>query len=67
MTYRLNVQLRDGSNPAAEIVDAALPQRGQTIVVAIRGRQVPALVIAIWTPSSKTRGDGLIMVEARET
>ena len=66
MTYRVNMQFKTGPSPVTEIVAAALPQRGQTIVVAIRGGQTSARVVAIWTPSSKARGDGLIVVEAQE-
>ena len=66
MTYRVNVQLKAGPSPTTQVVDAALPRQGQTIVVEMRGCQISARVVAIWTPSSKTRTDGLIVVEAQE-
>lgn len=68
MAYRVNAQFRDGSsnNALAEVVDAPLPRRGDTIAVARHGRAVPMRVIATWTPSAKLRGDGVMMVEAQE-
>jgi hypothetical protein len=53
----------------ADVVAAALPRYGDTIVVARHGRPVPVRVTAIWTPSAKSQRlgiDGLVMVEARE-
>ena len=68
MAYRVNARFRDGStnNALADVVDAPLPRLGDTIAIAWHGRFIPMRVIATWTPSSKLRGDGLTMVEARE-
>jgi hypothetical protein len=68
MAYRVNAQFKDGSTNSApvDVADAPLPRRGDTVAIAKHGRPVPMRVIAIWTPSSKLRGDGLVMVEARE-
>jgi hypothetical protein len=68
MAYRVNVQFKDGSTNShlAEAVVAAPPRRGDTISVARGGQPVAVQVTAIWTPSAKLRGDGLVMVEARE-
>jgi hypothetical protein len=68
MAYRVNVQFKDGSTNGslADVVTATPPRYGDTIAVARHGGTVPARVTAIWTPSSKLRSDGLVMVEARE-
>ena len=68
MAYRVNAQFKDGSTNSArlEVVDAPLPRPGDTVAVTRQGLPVSMRVIAIWTPSSKLRGDGLVMVEARE-
>ncbi len=66
MAYRMNVQFKDGSQ-VAEVMDSALPKRTDAILIPRqRGGQASVRVIAIWTPSSKMRSDGLVMVEARE-
>ena len=66
MAYCMNVAFKDGSQ-VAEVMNTALPRRKDTIVIAKRGGgQVSVCVTAIWTPSSKMGGDGLVMVEARE-
>lgn len=68
MAYRLNAQFRDSltANAPATVVDAPVPRRGETIIIAKNGECVPMRVIAIWTPSSKVNSDGLTVVEARE-
>lgn len=66
MAYRVNVQFRDLPGPVADVIDAPLPRRGDTIVIARRGLPVSVRIIAIWTPSTKLRGDGLVMVEVKE-
>ena len=65
MTYRVNAQFRDGStnNAPGDVVDAPVPRLGDTIAIVKDGRSIPMRVIATWTP---LRGDGLLMVEARE-
>lgn len=66
MTYRMNVQFKDGSK-VEEVVESALPQRTDAIAIARRGGgQASVRVTAIWTPSSKIPSDGLVRVEARE-
>lgn len=68
MAYRVNVQFKDGSTDSllADVVAATPPRRGDTISVARHGQPVSVRVTAIWTPSAKLRGDGLVMVEASE-
>lgn len=67
MAYRVNARFKDGSiNAQACVVDAPLPRRGDTVTIARHGLSVCMRVVAIWTPSTKFRGDGLRMVEATE-
>ena len=71
MAYRVNAHFKDGSTngPLADVVAAAPPPYGGTIVVMKNGCPVPFLVTAIWTPARQSRGpriEGLVMIEARE-
>jgi len=65
MTHRVNAQFKDGG-VMTEVADAMPPRCGDLIILARRDRSVPMRVVAIWTPSSKLRGDGLLVVEMRE-
>jgi len=65
MAHRVNAQFKDGGL-TTEVIEAVLPRRGEIIVLVRRNRSVPMRVITIWTPSSKLRGDGLLVVEMRE-
>lgn len=66
MTYRVNMQFKTGSSLLTDVIDAALPQMGETIAIALRERKIPARVVAIWAPWSRSKTDGLIVVEAQE-
>jgi len=65
MMHRVNAQFKDGGL-TTEVIDAVLPRLGEIIVLVRRERSVAMRVVAIWTPSSKVLGDGLIVVETRE-
>lgn len=69
MTYRVNVQYKDGSTngPAVDIVTATPPRRGETISVAKHGLLISVRVTAIWTPRLPgSKFNDLVMVEAQE-
>ena len=67
MAYRVNAQFKDTTTSVHEcVLDAPPPRPGDTVVISKQGVSVPMRVIAIWTSSSKLRGDGPVTVEVRE-
>jgi hypothetical protein len=71
MAYRVNTKFKDGirENFLSDVIAEPSPHYGDTIFVSRHGQDVPVLVTAVWTPSSRPQGSvlgALVMVEARE-
>jgi hypothetical protein len=71
MAYRVNTRFKDGTreNFLSDVIAEPSPRHGDTIFVSRHGRDVPVLVIAVWTPLSRPPSHApgtLVMVEARE-